>query len=228
MALQHPLTALAILAPLCLLGEVLRLISGASPASTQLLGDPLLEQLGTLTGLHLPFVTLIVLLAWWLTAQLAGKHPWILPPVRAIGLCFAWGAVWMVCRLAVAMVFNRAFDSVAGTSGLLLCGAIQEELLFRGIILGLGLGIIAFYDAPTWLRIGLALPLSAVFFSLAHTTVVNHHPSAEAFLWMPFWERYIAGMIYGYAFIRQGLAVSTLAHLGYLIALQAGLARYVL
>jgi membrane protease YdiL (CAAX protease family) len=133
----------------------------------------------------------------------------------------------MICRLSLALFFNRALpDSIAGTSGLLISGAIQEELLFRGIILGLGVAIVRAYNAPNWTLFGVALPLSAIFFSLAHTAVVNHHPGAEVFSWLPFWERFAAGCIYGYAFLRQGLGVSTLAHLGYLSALELGLASY--
>lgn len=225
--LQAPLTSLAILAPLCLLGEILRVSAGTTPATQQLLTDPLLVELGKLIHLNLPFVPMAALLIWWLLAQIGGKHPWRLPPVEALGLTLAWGAVWSICRLAVAFASHHAWpDSIAGTAGLLISGAIQEELLFRGIILGGGLFLMRCFTWPPIVLYALILPLSAAFFSLAHTSVINHHAGAELFAWQPFVERGLAGAIYGYAFIRQGLAVSTLAHLGYLVALEMGAARW--
>jgi len=223
-ALQHPLTSLAVLAPLCLIGEILRLTAGSSPASRELLADPLLVELGRLAGLHLPFVTLAVLLVWWLIVQVGGRYPWQLPPIRTFALVIGWSLIWTICRLAVAFTSHHVIpDSMAGTAGLLISGAIQEELLFRGLVLGLGLCLIRCFDWPAGVALWIMLPLSAIFFSLAHTTVVNHHPGAELFAWKPFIERAVAGAIYGYAFLRQGLAVAVLAHLGYLLALEAGI-----
>jgi len=223
-ALQHPLTSLAVLAPLCLIGEVLRVIVGSSPASGQLLADPLLSHLGRLVGLHLPFVSFAVLLAWWLIVQVGGRYPWQLPPVKTFAQVLGWAVVWMTCRIAIAFASAQVVpDSIAGTAGLLISGAMQEELLFRGIVLGLGLCLIRLYDWPSSLAIWFMLPLSATFFSLAHTTVVNHHAGAEIFAWPTFIERALAGCIYGYAFLRHGLAVAVLAHLGYLLILETGI-----
>lgn len=223
-ALQHPLTSLAILAPLCLIGEILRLTAGSSPSSRELLADPLVVELGRLAGLHLPFVTLAALLVWWLVVQVGGKYPWRLPPVKTFALVIGWSLIWVICRVAVAFASTHVIpDTMAGTAGLLISGAIQEELLFRALVLGLGLCVIRCYDWPAGLAIWLMLPLSAIFFSLAHTTVVNHHVGAELFAWKPFIERAIAGAIYGYAFLRQGLAVAVLAHLGYLVVLESGI-----
>jgi hypothetical protein len=225
--LQHPLTSLAILAPLCLLGEILRLTAGATPESRQLLADPLLVELGSLVGMQLPFVSCIVLILWCLVAQYTGRHPWILPTPKILAHAFGWAAVWCLCRLAVSFMCRHVgADSIAGTAGLLISGAVQEELLFRGVLLGAGIALVRCYDWPDWVLYGLILPLTAVFFSLAHTVLVNHHPGAELFAWKPFFERMFAGGIYGYAFLRQGLAVSTLAHLGYLISLEIGLGRF--
>ena len=94
------------------------------------------------------------------------------------------------------------------------------------IVLGGLLWVTLVMEVPTWLRWVGCIAVSAVFFSLAHTGIVNHHAGAEAFRWAAFGERTAAGVLYGYVFVRQGLAVSTLAHLGYLVALEAGLGRW--
>jgi len=49
--------------------------------------------------------------------------------------------------------------------------------------------------------------------------VVNHQPAAEAFDWNRFMQRSVAGLLYGYVFLRQGLATATIAHAGYNVAI---------
>lgn len=234
--LRQPLTVLAILLPLGLLGEFGRWLDQPAPGEPQpeLLADPLLSSLGGLVGLDRPWVALAVLVAWCLAIQVFGRRPWKGPSPGLLGIAIGWGLVWAVTRCAIAFAGSRLSDAGAGsvgdgviaTGGLLVSGALQEELLFRGFVLGGLLWLALVMEVPTWLRWIGCIALSAAFFSLAHTDVVNHHAGAEAFRWAAFTERAVAGVLYGYVFVRQGLAVSTLAHLGYLFALEAGFARW--
>ena len=232
--LRLPLTVLAILLPLGLLGELARWFDypKAGEPRPELLADPLLSHLGGLVGLDRPWVVLVVLVIWCLLIQIGGRRPWKGPTPAVLGLAVGWGLIWALTRCAIAMASTHlagiggARDGVLATSGLLISGALQEELLFRGIVLGGLLWLTLAMGMNAWLRWVVCIALSAAFFSLAHTDVVNHHSGAEAFAWVAFGERAVAGILYGYVFVRQGLAVSTLAHLGYLVALEAGFSRY--
>ena len=234
--LRLPLTVLAILLPLGLLGEFARWVDrpAAGEPRPELLADPLLSSHGGLVGLDRPWVALAVLVAWCLLIQIAGRRPWKGPTPVVLGLAIGWGLVWALTRCAIAFASHAlvsgqagaARDGVVATGGLLASGALQEELLFRGLVLGGLLWLTRVMDIAPWLRWVGCIAISAAFFSLAHTDVVNHHSGAEAFVWIAFGERVIAGVLYGYVFVRQGLAVSTLAHFGYLVALEAGFNRW--
>ena len=232
--LRLPLTALAILLPLGLLGELARWVDRPAPGQPQpeLLADPLLSSLGGLVGLDRPWVALAVLVVWCLLIQIGGRRPWKGPSPAVLGLAVAWGLIWALSRCALAFASHRfasgatAGDGVIATGVLLASGALQEELLFRGLLLGGLLWLTLVMEIAPWLRWVGCIAISAAFFSLAHTDVVNHHSGAEPFAWMAFGERALAGVLYGFVFVRQGLAVSTLAHLGYLLALEAGFSRW--
>jgi len=232
--LRLPLTVFAVLLPLGLLGELARWFDRPAPGqlAPELLADPLLSSLGGMIGLDRPWVALAVLLLWCLLVQILGRRPWRGPTPGLLALALAYGALWAVARCAIAFASHRlagdggAVDGVIASAGLLASGALQEELLFRGIVLGGLLWLTSVMEMTPWLRYVACLLLSAAFFSLAHTGIVNHHAGAEAFRWLAFSERSLAGLLYGYVFIRQGLAVSTLAHLGYLVALEAGFGRW--
>lgn len=233
--LRLPLTALVILLPLGLLGEFARWVDAPAPGQPQpeLLADPILSSLGGLVGLDRPWMALVVLVGWCLLVQVFGRKPWKGPSLGIVGIAVGWGLVWAVARCAIAFASQRltsdgatASDGVVATGGLLASGALQEELLFRGLVLGGLLWVTLVMEVPAWLRWVGCIALSAAFFSLAHTEIVNHHSGAEAFRWAAFGERSAAGLLYGYVFLRQGLAVSTLAHLGYLIALEVGFSRW--
>lgn len=232
--LRLPLTTFILLAPLALAGELARAFGGAAPTGgAELLADPLLRSLGGLIGLDRPWMLGLVLVGWCLLVQVVGRKPWKWTGWSILALAAGWALLWAAVRCTIAFATHQlsgapapgaeAGYGVVGTGGLLISAAIQEELLFRALILG-GLWLIARgLEVPTWLRWSGCLVVSAVFFSLAHTVIVNHHAGAEAFAWWPFIERTLAGLLYGYIFLRQGLAVATLAHLGYLVALAAGL-----
>jgi hypothetical protein len=225
-AMRHPLAVLAVLLPIGLLGEFLRW-AASDGGGAGLLSDPLLGQLGLLVGLGRPFMAPLVLTAWCLVVLVAGRQGWRPPAFRTLVMIVTWGVLWAVARCTLGLACHHLIpDRVMAQAGLLVSGALQEELLFRGLILGL-LVLIGRGMGATFLASAVVcVPLSAVFFSLAHTVVVNHHPGAELFTWPAFIERGLAGVLYGYVFLRHGLAASTLAHLGYLTALELGLRQW--
>ncbi len=228
-AMRAPLTVLAILVPIGLLAELLR-AAGSSPAQsdTQTLSDPLLSHLARLVGFDRPWLAVALLMVGGLIVHVVGRWSWKPPSPRILALAFVWGFIWLVVRVAIGLACRQLHpDGVLGDVGLVTAGALQEELLFRAIILGGLLLVFLVLEMVDWVRYPLAIGLAAAFFSLAHTGIVNHHPGAEAFAWPAFIERALAGGIYGYVFVRQGLAVCTLAHAGYNVALLLGLSRYV-
>lgn len=228
-ALRAPLTVLALLVPIGLLAELLRAAgSAARDPVRQTLSDPLLSSLGQFFGLDRPWLAVALLAVGGLIVHVAGRYSWKPPALRILALAFVWGFIWMVVRVAIGLASRQLHpDGLLGDGGLVVAGALQEELLFRAVILGGLLVMFGVLDMVDWVRYPLALGLSAAFFSLAHTGIVNHHPGAELFAWPTFIERALAGALYGYVFIRQGLAVCTLAHAGYNVALLMGLSKYV-
>jgi len=227
-AMRHPLTVLAVLLPLGMLGELCRWLGSTSgQADAPLLSDPLLGHLGVLVGLGRPWMAPFVLTLWCAIVLLFGRLGWKRPTVRALVMILVWGCLWAVARCTIGLASHHLTpDQIASHTGLLISGALQEELLFRGIVLGLLVLILRGMGASFLVSACVCLPMSAVFFSLAHTDLVNHHLGAELFTWPAFIERALAGLLYGYAFLRHGLATSTLAHLGYLIVLECGLSRW--
>lgn len=223
-ALRAPLTVLVCLVPLGLAGEVLRWHDhGLDSGRHDLLADPLLASLGGLIGLTLPVLPLVALVAGCLVAQVAGRHAWAPPGPATLGRIVVWAAIWAAARLLLGAAYHlAASDHLAGAAGLGICGALQEELIFRCLVLG-GLVLLGgALELPAVLVYALALTISAGGFSLAHTTVLNHFPGAEPFAWPAFCERAAAGLLYGLVFLRQGLAVCTLAHVTYNLVLVMG------
>ncbi|MFW5751613.1 MAG: CPBP family intramembrane glutamic endopeptidase [Planctomycetota bacterium] len=230
-AYRAPLTVLTILMPLGLIAEIYRFMW--EPANTAL---PLFtgqwQALGNRLGLQAPLVPVALLTAGGLAVQALSHHPWELPRRRTVLLVCCWGALWALVRYMVALATISVIPAEAATAppleqalalaGLAISAALQEELVFRALVLGvLGLSLRAL-GWGRWSVYAICLPLSAALFSVAHTTVF--HPAAgEAFAWSAFTHRFLAGLLYGTIFIRQGLAVSTLAHAGYNAAALFGL-----
>ncbi len=213
--LRAPLTVLVCLVPLAVAGELLRW-QGFGIGQQQLLADPILAHLGGLIGLTLPVLPLIALIVGALLAQVFGGWPWQPPSARTLALALAWSLAWVAARVALAGAWHRfGPDQLSGPAGLALCGAFQEELVFRALVLGGLVLLLRTLHVPAILAAVAGLVVSAPLFSLAHTVVINHFPGAEPFAWPVFIERTGAGVLYGIAFLRHGLAVATAAHAGF-------------
>lgn len=220
--LQAPLTMLVCLVPFGVAGELLRW-AGRGMDKSDLLADQLMRQLGGMIGLTLPVLPLIILVTVGLLAHFIGHYRWRPPGLKALGRIALWTAIWSLVRVLVGMAGHHlAPDQIAGPAGLAMCGALQEELIFRGLVLGCLIMAGVALKLPKAVVITAALVISAVFFSLAHTTVVNHFPGAEPFAWPAAAERVAAGLLYGIIFLRQGLVVCTLSHAAYNLLLVFG------
>ncbi len=220
-ALRAPLAILVCLVPLGLVGEALRWYDRGLERN-DLLADPLLAALGGQLGLAMPVLALVALIIGCLVAQVVGRHAWSPPRRATLGRIAVWAAIWAAVRMLLGIADHLlASDRLAGVAGLAICGALQEEMLFRCVCLG-GLVLLgAAVRLPTLPVYTVALAVSACVFSLAHTTVLNGFPGAEPFAWPAFCERAGAGLLYGVVFLRQGLAVATLSHATYNLALIA-------
>ncbi|HYE04044.1 MAG TPA: CPBP family intramembrane glutamic endopeptidase [Planctomycetota bacterium] len=222
--LRAPLTVLVVLAPLALLGELYRFVGRpAGDDGSQLLADPVLEEAGAFIGMMPPLMPLVLLTVGCVVAHLCLRRQWRFPGGRLLLLALGWAGIWGAARVALGLAaqgvnLRMHADAIVEQVGLGLSGALHEELLFRGVILG-GMLLIGRLYGASWTVAGIfAVPLSAAFFSLAHSDIVNHFPGAEPFAWSPFIERGLAGCLYGFVFMRHGLAVCTLAHAAYNIA----------
>lgn len=228
LAYRRPLTVLVVLLPLAILAETYRLVAGRSAT---LLFDEQWTLIGNTIGLTMPtLVPAVVLTVACLALHVFRRHPWLWPSGSEVLRMLGWGVVWAVVSYCLHFTTWQLTDPMpvgAGPGGshyqladlgLAFSGALQEEMVFRGLLLGTLMLVLRGLGFPTLTWYALALPISAVLFSLAHTEVVNHTAGAEPFNYAVFVQRGVAGALYGLVFIRQGLAVATLAHGLYNIA----------
>jgi membrane protease YdiL (CAAX protease family) len=175
-----------------------------------------------------------VLAVGCLLVQVIGRFHWRLPTGRAVALAFLWTGIWLIARLAIGASFHvwsgathdtALSGNLLGQCGLGIAGAIQEELIFRGMALGALVLVVRAAHIPDVVGLSLAAIISAVFFALAHTNVVNHHDGAELVKFFPLLERTAAGVLYAYIFLRQGLAVGALTHAAYNVAFVCGVPK---
>ena len=225
-AMRRPFTVLLILAPLGLLAELHRALSSQKAT---LLTEQQWAELGSIVGLSTPLVPVVVLALGCVLVQIFRRYAWELPAMGTLALVGLWGLAWAAIRYVVAFTASQVGGhgpspidpdrlNALGQLGLSVSGALQEELVFRAGLLGLLCLIGRALHGHRWMDYAVMLPISAVLFSLAHTEIINHHAGAETWSFAVFLQRFVAGLLYGYVFLRQGLATATLAHAGYNIA----------
>lgn len=224
--MRWPLTALTILTPLALFAEIWRFIA---ERQAELLAEPHLRELTMHLGMdsHLaPLAPAVLLIVGCLIAHLARRLPWALPDLLLTGQIILWAAIWAVVRYALSFTsvtisgVHHIADGDVGRIeflaqlGLAMSGAVQEEVIFRaGLLGGLAWIATALAKGRAWPAWCIALPVSAVIFALVHTSVIN--PGAPDPSMPVITVHLIGGLLYGLIFLRQGLTVVTLAHLGY-------------
>ena len=232
--IRAPLTVVLVLAPLGLLAQLYRFVSHHDET---LFIEEQIHHIGQALGIHAPLLPVLLLILGGLFVHLVYRHPWRLPHAKTILLIVAWAALWTFIRYVVgitAAITTSSAQAVPhdgvtmltklGFVGIALSAALQEELLFRAGCLGVLVLAARGLKAPPWVTYAVLLPLSAVFFAIAHTDIVNHTRGAIPFTWPAFVQWTLAGVLYGYVFLRQGLATCTLAHTGYNVVLIWGIA----
>ena len=145
-AMRRPLTTFATLVPLGLLAEIYRWLSEAKATP---LAEQHWAQLGAAYGVHggLPLVLALGLAC--LGLHLARRDPWHLPDAWLSAQILLWAVLWTAVRTAVAItgesllgrslpLLGMAQLDALAQLGYCFAGALQEETLYRGLLLGLG------------------------------------------------------------------------------------------
>ena len=221
--LRHPLTVLVCLLPLSILGELYRWII---LKRQQLLADGIWQELGDETGMFAPVIPAVLLLIGCIAWMFISKKQWKLPSVAIIAQVVGWAMIWCLVRTVISFTNNGLHTddvSALGLMGLCMSGAVQEEIIFRGALIGAMAWFVSLAGLPFRLALWCLLPLSAVIFALAHTHIMNSGLDPSSWNQSLFVEHIVAGCIYGYAFIRQGLAVATLSHFFFNVLVISGL-----
>ncbi len=222
-ALRHPLTVLVCLLPLSIIGELYRWII---LKRHELLADEVWNELGRQAGIHAPAIPSIILACGCIAWMFIGKKDWTLPPIAVLIQIVLWALLWCLVRTVISFT-NEGLQvdsvQVLGTMGLCLSGAVQEELIFRAVSIGCIAWLISLMGIPFRWCLWALIPVSAVLFALAHTHVMNSSITPEAWHTAMVVEHIVAGLIYGYIFVRQGLAVSTLTHFFFNLLVVSGL-----
>lgn len=231
-AMRRPLAIFAIVVPLGLLAEIYRWLSEAK-------ATPLAErhwaELGSAYGIHGGLPLVLVLGLTCIGMHLHRRDPWDLPDGWLCAQILLWALLWTTVRTAVAITVEAMagqhnplhgmarLDALAQL-GYCFAGALQEETIYRGLLLGLGSALLARCgQTGQWLRWLLLLPAVSVLFALVHTSVLNPTELAEPFTWPGLTRHLLGGLLYGIIFLRQGLAVAVLAHFGYNCVLMFGM-----
>ena len=175
-AMRDPLVSLAVLTPYFLWAEGLRFLD---LDKTELLAEQNFHLLGEavgISGILIPWLLLVIAcpLIQWIS-----KRPWSWPRSSVM----MWVLIWELSgalserSLLIPVLPSYRLRSIAHSlettttmtrTAVLMAGSFQEELIFRGLILGsfcLILPVLGLRHAA-W-QFALALPLSAAIFALA-------------------------------------------------------------
>jgi len=139
---------------------------------------------------------------------------------RRLGLTLAESALYATLMGPLAaLLLNRlhllgAVPSLQGPLEKIVASAgagLYEELVFRLGAIWLFVKLLAGRSRRNWLRLLLALLLSALAFSAAHYL----GPGAEPFLWASFAFRLVLGLVLGVIFLWRGLDTAAYSHFLY-------------
>jgi hypothetical protein len=176
--------------------------------------DALIIRILSLFSVHSMLGSALVLLVCFTVWQLRSRASWKIRPVLllfyflesacfALVLLFSFG--WLNAHLTLAMQAARG-----GLSDLVLyCGAgIYEELVFRGLLLGILIAVMRLILPRQKAAATAAILLGALLFSIFHYT----GPSGDAFSVGSFIQRTIAGLYFSILFVTRGFGVTAAAH----------------
>lgn len=219
---RRPLTCLLFVLPLLVCYEVGMIWLG--PGALRNGADVWLQQFFSIVGfsgfLLLPIVTVAALLGWHhMSGQPWRTSPSVLYTMAAECSLFAMVLVVVAHLHAVALSVDAApiACGVANVSSAELyfghmaryCGAgIYEELLFRLMMVPLVMAGIGLAIASRRVKVGMALVLTSVLFSIAHYI----GPHGESFQVYTFVFRWVAGCFFAALFVFRGFGIAAGTH----------------
>ena len=95
-----------------------------------------------------------------------------------------------------------------GTVNSYFGAGIYEELLFRMILLNLGMGLLAWLRAGRQASLMGGIVISSLLFSAAHYV----GPSGDSFNWLTFCFRFLAGVFFAVLYLYRGFGIAAGTH----------------
>jgi len=145
--------------------------------------------------------------------------------VLSLALWLSWGLYRFVMRAVahtVGLDINgRAMASWLGTVNSYFGAGIYEELLFRMILLNLGVGLLVWLGAERRASVIGGIVLSSIVFSAAHYV----GPSPYAFDWLTFCFRFLAGAFFAVLYLYRGFGIAAGTHALYDVLVYLSLSR---
>lgn len=224
--MRHPLTALVCMLPLVLIGELYRI---TTLKSHSLLADDIISRLAQSLGIHAPLMPAWLLLIVCLIWTVCGAKQWRLPTNFVLWRVCYWSMIWAALRCLISFTSGEMQTDdlkLFGDIGTCMSGASQEELFFRALCIGFIAWCVSLFGISREFVMWLLLAPSAILFALAHTYVMNQSLSPEDWENARFIELIAAGCLYGYIYIRQGLATATLSHFTYNLIVLSGILSF--
>ncbi len=185
-----------------------------------------LDLLGFNAYFLLPVLTVGILLGW----HHVSRQPWHVPhrvfygmTGECLGLALGLWLFWkLLYGFLLQAVVHSAGHTIAGFLATILSylgAGIYEELLFRLILLNLGIGLLAWMRAGRRASVIGGIVLTSLLFSAAHYV----GPSGDPFRWLTFLFRFLAGIFFAVLFRYRGfgIAVGTHAFYDVLVGLQS-------
>ena len=184
-----------------------------------------LDLLGFTAYFLLPVLTVCVLLGWHHLL----RQPWRVPRTvfygmagECLGLALGLWLSWMLYQVLLKAVIHSVGLSVAGSLGTISCylgAGFYEELLFRLILLNLGIGLLAWMRAGPRASVIGGIVATSLLFSAAHYVP----GSGDPFSGLTFLFRFLAGVLFAVLFRYRGFGIAAGTHAFYdvLVALWA-------
>jgi len=216
---RRPLASLLFTAPLLVIYESGLICLG--PNAMRNGAEAWLRQMLDLLGFNayflLPVLTVGILLGWHYVL----RQPWHVPRSvlyrmagESLGLALVLWLSWKLYRFLLQAILPTLGLSIGGFLETISCylgAGIYEELLFRLILLNLGIGLLAWMRAgPSGSLIG-GIVLTSLLFSVAHYV----GPCGDPFRWLTFLFRFLAGVFFAVLFRYRGFGIAAGAHAFY-------------
>ncbi len=217
---RRPLASLLFAGPLLVMYEAGLICLG--PNAMRNGAEAWLRQTLDLLGFNayflLPVLTVGILLGWHHVL----RQPWHVPRRVFYGMageCLGLAlGLWLSWKLLYGFLLQAAVPSagpsIAGFLGTILSylgAGIYEELLFRLILLNLGIGLLAWMRAGPKASVIGGIVLTSLLFSAAHYI----GPSGDPLLTRTFLFRFLAGVMFAVLFRYRGFGIAAGTHAFY-------------